>query len=87
VLAPYLVNVKKYDYRSTYNTIVHWPDKCARKRLLKFNVGYKENYALNHSRKNGMKSMRLDTMKFGYADMYKEVILKENDDSYATKQK
>jgi hypothetical protein len=53
----------------------------------KFNVGYKANYALNHSRKNGMKSMRFDTMKFGYADMYKEVILKENDDSYATKQK
>jgi hypothetical protein len=77
VLAPYLVNVKKYDYDAAYNTIEQWLDKCSQKRPLRFNVRYKVNYALNRSRREATKPMKLDTMKVDYADMYKEIILKD----------
>ena len=66
-------------------TLSYMLNKCGRKKSLKFNVTYKVNYALNHSRKVGMKPMRLDTMKLDYTDMYKEIILKENcDDPFVT---
>lgn len=49
VLAPYIVNMKKYDYRTAYNTMTQWLDKCGKKRPSTFNVRYKAKYALNRS--------------------------------------
>jgi hypothetical protein len=42
---------------------------------LKFNVRYKANYALNRSMKECMRPMRFDTMKAGYPDMHREIML------------
>ena len=74
VLASYLLNVKKYDYNTAYDTIAKWLDKCAGKRSLSFNVNYKIRSALNRA-KNGpvLYPMRLDTMKSKYPEMYREV--------------
>lgn len=76
-LAPYLVNIKKYDYDSAYNTITKWLDKCAQIEPLKFNSRYKINYALNRARETRRPPMRLDTLKVKYADMYKEIMFKK----------
>jgi len=59
VLAPYLVNIKKYDYETAYDTVTQWLDKCGHKNRLRFNVRYKVRYALNRSRQTGMKPMKL----------------------------
>jgi hypothetical protein len=75
-LALYLVNVKKCDYEAAYKAIVQWLDKCSQKRHLRFNVRYKVNYALNRSRGEAMKPMKLDTMKVDYTDMYEEIMLR-----------
>ena len=74
VLAPYLLNVKKYDYNAAYCTIAKWLDKCAGKRRLTFNVNYKIRSALNRAQ-NGpvLYPMRLDTIKSKYPEMYEEV--------------
>ena len=81
VLASYLVNVKKYDYNTAYDIIVRWLDKCAGKRLLKFNVNYKIRCALNRvsNKKDGrvLYPMRLDTIKSKYPEMYGEVFIKK----------
>jgi Primase X len=78
VLAPYLINIMKYDYEAAYNTIIQWLDKCGQKNPLRFNARYKVCYALNRSKKTGIKPIRLDTMKREYAEMYKEIILSQN---------
>ena len=74
VLAPYLINIKKYDYNTAYDTILKWLDKCAGKRPLTFNANYKLRCALNRAQ-NGpvLYPMRLDTMKSKYPEMYREV--------------
>jgi hypothetical protein len=73
VIAPYLVNVKQYDYNEAYNTIIRWLDKCGQKRRLDFNVRLKVRYSLNKSRRNGIRPMRLETMKTNYPEVYEGV--------------
>jgi hypothetical protein len=67
VLASYLLNIKKYDYNTAYDT---------GKRRLTFNVNYKIRSALNRAQ-NGpvLYPMRLETMKSKYPEMYKKVLL------------
>jgi hypothetical protein len=71
ILAPYLVNVKKCDYDTAYDTIAKWLDKCAKIRSLDFNPRYKINYALKRAN-NGpvLYPMKLDTIKSKYSEMY-----------------
>jgi hypothetical protein len=74
VLAPYLVNVKKCDYYTAYNTIANWLDKCAKKKSLDFDPRYKINHALKRAN-NGpvLYPMKLDTIKSKYYEMYAEI--------------
>jgi hypothetical protein len=74
VIAPYLVNVKQCAYDEAYNKIIGWLDKCGRKRRLDFNARQKVKYALSRSKQNGIRSMRLDTMKTSYFDLYQMVV-------------
>jgi Primase X len=79
ILAPYLVNVKKYDYNTTYNTIIEWLDKCAKKRPLDFNAPYKVRYILSHVKdKAVLWPMRQDTMKEKYPEMHEEIFSNSN---------
>jgi hypothetical protein len=73
VIAPYLVNVKQCDYNDAYNKIVNWFDRCSQKRRLDFNAPLKVRYALNRSKQNGIRPMRLDTMRENYADLYRKI--------------
>jgi hypothetical protein len=75
VLAPYLVNIKKYEYESAYNTIVQWLDKCTQRSSLEFNVRYELRYALDLAKREAMRPMKLDTMRSNYPDMYKEITI------------
>jgi hypothetical protein len=74
VLAPYLVNIKQYDYDTAYSKLVVWLDKCGRRRRLDFKPRYKITYALKRALETSMRPMKLDTMKNNYYDIYKEVI-------------
>ena len=76
VIVPYLVNIKQCDFDDAYNTAIKWLDKCGQKRKLDFNARFKVRYALNRSRQNGIRPMRLDTMKENYSEIYNEVIMK-----------
>ena len=73
VLAPYLVNIKQCGYNDAYNKMVGWLNRCSQKRRLDFNARFKVRYALNRSKHNGIRPMRLDTMKESYSDLYQEV--------------
>jgi hypothetical protein len=75
ILAPYLVNVKKYDYIIAYDIITKWLDKCGKKRSLTFNVRCKVNHALNRAKDQCMYPMKLDTIKSKYHEMYQEVMI------------
>jgi hypothetical protein len=77
VLAPYLVNVKKYSYNAAYDTIANWLDKCAEKRSLTFNVRYKVNHALKHAKDQCMYPMKLDTIKSKYHELYNEIFVSQ----------
>jgi hypothetical protein len=74
VIAPYLVNIKQYDYDIAYSKIAEWLDKCGMRRRLDFNPRHKISYALKRSLKTGIKPMKLETMKNNYCDVYKELI-------------
>lgn len=56
VIAPYLVNIKQYDYDISYSKIAEWLDKCGRRRKLDFNPRDKISYTLKRSLKIGIKS-------------------------------
>ena len=75
VLAPYLVNIKKYEYEAAYNTRVQWLDKCSQRSSLEFNVRYEVIYALNRAKREAMRPMKLDTMRSNYPDIYKEIMI------------
>jgi Primase X len=75
VLAPYLVNIKKYEYEAAYNTRVQWLDKCSQRSSLEFNVRYEVRYALNRAKREAMRPMKLDTMRSNYPDMYQEIMI------------
>ena len=75
VLAPYLVNIKKYEYEAAYNTRVQWLDKCSQRSSLEFNVRYEVRYALNPAKREAMRPMKLDTMRSNYPDMYQEIMI------------
>jgi hypothetical protein len=74
VLAPYLINVRKYDQSTAYNTIADWLDKCMRIRRLDFNANSKIRYALKHAKDGPVPyPMRQDTMREKYPRMYLEI--------------
>lgn len=73
ILAPYLINVRNYDYETAYAIITQWLDKCGQRNSLRFNAKYKARYALNRSRQTMIKPMKLETMRRDYPDMYKEI--------------
>ena len=87
VLAPYLVNIKKYDYDAAYDTIVKWLDKCAKKRPITFNARYKVKYALNHAKNECRYPMKLDTLKSKYPEMYEEVMTICGSNSFVEQEK
>lgn len=74
VIAPYLVNIKQCHYNEAYNTIISWLDRCGQKRRLDFNARLKVRYALNRSKQNGTRPMRLDTIKESYFDVYQKMM-------------
>jgi hypothetical protein len=74
VIAPYLVNIRQYDYDTAYSKIAKWLDQCSKRRRLDFNPRNKISYALRRSLKTGIKPMKLETMKNNYSDMYREVV-------------
>ena len=50
VLAPYLINVKKYSYDKAYNIIAQWLDKCSQnKRQIDFNARQRIDRALKRA--------------------------------------
>lgn len=73
VIAPYLVNIKQYDYDTARAMLAEWLDKCGRKKRLDFNPRFKISYALKRSLKTGITPMRLETMKNNYSDTYNEI--------------
>jgi hypothetical protein len=77
VIAPYLVNIKQCDYSDAYNKIINWLNKCGQKRRLDFNARYRVKCALNKSKQNGIRPMRLDTMQTSYLDVYQAVVTKQ----------
>lgn len=74
VLAPYLVNIKQYDYEDAYNRLIDWLDRCSQKSRLGFNARLKIRYALQKSRMNGIRPLRFRTVKDNYSDLYQEVV-------------
>jgi hypothetical protein len=78
VIAPYLVNIKQCDYDEAYNKVIKWLDRCGQKHRLDFNARFKVRYALNRSKRNGIRPMKLATMKTNYSDVYQEVVLSKH---------
>jgi hypothetical protein len=77
VLAPYIVNIKQYDYDAAYLKLSRWLDNCGKMRRLDFNPRDRISYALKRSLRTGIKPMKLETMKNNYCDMYRMVVTQE----------
>jgi Primase X len=63
ILAPYLINIKKVSYDAALSIINSWLGKCAEKRQLDQNFDYTVRYALKYSAKNGIRPLKIDTLK------------------------
>lgn len=75
ILAKYLISVKKYSYKQSYDTIIDWLNRCAVKRQLEFDATHLVNKALNDAQYGHYKyPMKLETMRLTRPEMYNEIM-------------
>jgi len=70
ILAPYLINIRKYSVEEASNLIKNWLDKGSQLRSLDFNPTYTIKYNINSARKRGYLPISLERLKTENAYLY-----------------
>ncbi|MFZ0514567.1 MAG: DNA primase noncatalytic subunit PriX [Candidatus Nitrosopolaris sp.] len=70
ILAPYLVNIKKYSYEESFAAIKEWLNKCATIRRFDSNFNSRIKYALEIAMKNGTRPLKAETLKIKNEQLY-----------------
>ncbi len=63
ILAPYLINIRKYSHEQAFAAIKEWTDKCDAVKRLDSNFKYLINYAIRNAMKIGYKPLRFENLK------------------------
>jgi hypothetical protein len=63
ILAPYLINIRKYSIDEAYDTIRNWLNKCSQLRSLDFHSNYMIKYNINSAKRNGYLPISLEKLK------------------------
>ena len=61
ILAPYLINIRKYSDEEVFNTTMDWLNRCNELRL-QFNGVYLIKYNINSARRNGYLPISLEKL-------------------------
>ena len=70
ILAPYLINIRKYTDEKAFNTIRNWLNRCNELRRLLFNGVYLNKYNINSARRNGYLPISLEKLKIENSYLY-----------------
>ena len=70
ILAPYLINIRKFSYEMASVLIKDWLRKCNQVRTLDFNYEYKVKYCLNISIRKMQLPLKFDTLKTKNNELY-----------------
>jgi Primase X len=73
ILAPYLINIRKYSDDEAFNTIRDWLDKCRKERQLDFNPNYMIRYNINSTKRGGYLPISLEKLKTENSYLYKVI--------------
>ena len=89
IFAPYLINIKKLEYKHAYDMIKGWLDRCDSKRKLDFDADYQIKYTLKSAISSGYLPISFDSLKIDNPDLYKLisfVSIKRSDKYFGLKQ-
>ena len=70
ILAPYLINIRKYSNDAAFNTIKDWLDECNKVRRLEFSPNYLIKYNIKSAKMNGYLPISLENLKIGTKYLY-----------------
>lgn len=70
ILAPYLINIRKYSSGEAYNVIQNWLDRCRNLRQLDFRHNYNVKQNINSAKKGGFLPISLDKLKIENTYLY-----------------
>ena len=70
ILAPYLINIRKYSPEEASGTIKNWLDRCSSLRRLDFSPNYIIKYNINSAKKSGYLPISLEKLKIENSYLY-----------------
>jgi hypothetical protein len=71
ILAPYLINIKKFPYDSASTTLRDWLKKCSQLRSLDPNFDYRVKYCLNSAIRKLQLPIRFSTLERKNKELHK----------------
>jgi hypothetical protein len=76
ILAPYLINIRKFTYEIDSVLVKDWLRKCNDLRPLDYNYDYRVKYSLNTSIRKMQLPLRFDTLETKNRRLYDQLIMK-----------
>ena len=70
ILAPYLINIRKYSQKRLYNIIQNWLNRCSPRRRLDFSPNYMIKYDINTAKRSGYLPISLEKLKIENSYLY-----------------
>ena len=70
ILAPYLINIRKYSADEAFHIMRDWLDRCSSLRRLEFNPNYMIKYNINTAKRGGFLPIGLDKLKIENTYLY-----------------
>ncbi len=70
ILAPYLINIRKYSADEAFHLMRDWLDRCSSLRRLEFNPNYMIKYNINTAKRGGYLPISLQKLKIENSYLY-----------------
>ena len=70
ILAPYLINIRKYSADEAFHIMRDWLDRCSQLRRLEFNPNYMIKYNINTAKRNGYLPISLEKLEVENTNLY-----------------
>lgn len=74
ILSPYLVNIKKLQYKQAFDILSKWLSQCNSSRELNFNPNYLIKVSLSTAINKGIPPMKLESLKNRNIELYNELL-------------
>ena len=87
ILAPYLINIRKYLSEEAYGVIQNWLDRCRSLRRLDFSPNYMIKYNINSAVRSGYLPISLEKLKIENSYLYHVLVNSQVGNNTYNKQK